>query len=75
MTVTNYADCVIVGAGIVGLVAGRSLHARGRSVLIVDKGRGVGGRLVTRGFEGGIFDYGAQFFTVRNPAFRHLVDE
>jgi len=64
-----------VSAGIAGLVAGRSLHARGRSVLIVDKGRGVGGRLATRGFEGGRFDYGAQFFTVRNPAFRPLVDE
>jgi hypothetical protein len=29
MTVTNHADCVIVGAGIAGLVAGRSLHTRG----------------------------------------------
>jgi renalase len=75
MTDTNHADCLIVGAGIAGLVAGRSLRGRGLSVLIVDKGRGVGGRLATRGFEGGRFDYGAQFFTVRNPAFRPLVDE
>ena len=75
MTLTNHADCVIVGAGIAGLVAGRSLHARGLSVLIVDKGRGVGGRLATQSFEGGRFDCGAQFFTIRNPAFRPLVDE
>jgi hypothetical protein len=75
MTITNHADCVIVGAGIAGLVAGRTLHARGISLVIVDKGRGVGGRLATRSFEGGRFDYGAQFFTVRNPAFRPLVDE
>jgi predicted NAD/FAD-dependent oxidoreductase len=75
MSFANHADCVIVGAGIAGLVAGRSLYARGRSVLIVDKGRDVGGRLATRGFAGGRFDYGAQFFTVRNSAFRPLVDE
>ena len=71
----HHADCVIVGAGIAGVVAGRSLHARGFSVLILDKGRGVGGRLATQSFAGGRFDYGAQFLTVRNPAFRRFVDE
>lgn len=75
MTLVNHADCVIVGAGMAGLAAGMSLNARGFSVLVVDKGRGVGGRLATRSFEGGRFDYGAQFFTVRNPAFRRLTDE
>lgn len=75
MTRVNHADCVIVGAGMAGLAAGMSLNARGFSVLVVDKGRGVGGRLATRRFDGGRFDYGAQFFTVRNPAFRRLADE
>ena len=75
MTLVNHADCVIVGAGMAGLAAAMSLNARGFSVLVVDKGRGVGGRLATRSFEGGRFDYGAQFFTVRNPAFRRLADE
>ena len=75
MTISRHADCLIVGAGIAGLVAARSLQSRGFSVLILDKGRGVGGRLATRSFEGGRFDYGAQFFTVRNPAFRNLVEE
>ena len=75
MTLVNHADCVIVGAGMAGLAAGMSLHARGFSVLIVDKGQGVGGRLATRSFDGGRFDYGAQFFTVREPAFRRLADE
>jgi renalase len=75
MTLYNYADCLIVGAGIAGLVAGCSLHSRGFSVLLLDKGRGVGGRLATRNFDGGRFDYGAQFFTARDPAFRGLVDQ
>lgn len=59
MTLYNYADCLIVGAGIAGLVAGGSLHSRGFSVLMLDKGRRVGGRLATRNFDGGRFDYGA----------------
>ena len=75
MTISHHADCLIVGAGIAGLVAARSLQNRGLRVLVLDKGRGVGGRLATRSFEGGRFDYGAQFFTVRNPAFRSLVEE
>lgn len=75
MTMFHHADCLIVGAGIAGLVAARSLQSRGFSVLVLDKARGVGGRLATRNFEGGRFDYGAQFFTVRNPAFRGLVEE
>ena len=61
MTIFHHADCLIVGAGIAGLVAARSLQSRGFSVLVLDKGRGVGGRLATRNFEGGRFDYGAQF--------------
>ena len=75
MTVSHYADCLIVGAGIAGLVAARSVQNRGFSVLVLDKGRCVGGRLATRNFEGGRFDYGAQFFTVSNPAFLGLVDQ
>ena len=35
----------------------------------------MGGRLATRNFAGGRFDYGAQFFTVRDPAFRRLADQ
>ena len=75
MTISHHADCLIVGAGIAGLVAARTLQNRDLRVLVLDKGRGVGGRLATRNFEGGRFDYGAQFFTVRNPAFRGLVEE
>lgn len=75
MTPINHTDCLIVGAGVAGLVAGAALQARGASVLILDKGRGVGGRLATKTFEGGRFDYGAQFFTVRNPTFRRLTEE
>lgn len=67
-------DVVIVGAGLAGLMAGRTLKAAGKSVLLIDKGRSVGGRMATRRVGSGLADHGAQFFTVRDPEFRKLVD-
>ena len=39
---------VVVGAGIAGLTAARSLVESGAGVIVVDKSRGVGGRMATR---------------------------
>jgi predicted NAD/FAD-dependent oxidoreductase len=66
--------CLVVGAGIAGLMAARSLQAAGRKVIVLDKGRGVGGRMATRRIEDGTFDHGAQFFTVRSSRFQRFVD-
>jgi predicted NAD/FAD-dependent oxidoreductase len=66
---------VIVGAGISGLVAARELRARDVEVEVVDKGRSPGGRLATRRIADATLDHGAQFFTVRTPAFQRRVDE
>lgn len=69
-------DTLIIGAGAAGLVAARELQADGRDrVLLVDKGRGVGGRMATRRKGDpdnltGRWDHGAQFITLRNPAMR-----
>ncbi|MBD3402899.1 NAD(P)-binding protein [candidate division GN15 bacterium] len=69
---------IVVGAGIAGLLAARALAAAGRDTLIIDKARGVGGRMATRWIdtpEGQArFDHGAQFFTVRTARFRAEVD-
>ena len=68
----DVVDVVVVGAGLAGLVAARHLDTA-HTVVVVDKGRGVGGRLATRRIGAAVFDHGAQFFTAREPAFRELV--
>lgn len=65
-------DVLIVGSGAAGLSAARELRASGRRVTVVDKGRVVGGRMATREFDGGRFDYGAQFFSLRDEAFARV---
>jgi renalase len=62
---------LVIGAGIAGLMAARRLRERGITVTVVDKGQGVGGRLATRRFGGGVFDHGAQFLTVESEDFRN----
>lgn len=66
-------DILIVGAGIAGLMAAKTLEQAGYRVLVVDKGRSVGGRLATRRIGPGRADHGAQFFTVRSAEFRSWV--
>jgi len=62
-------DVAIVGAGIAGLLAAEHLAAAGHRVVVLDKGRGIGGRMATRRLGDAVFDHGAQFFTVRGRAF------
>ena len=64
---------LIIGAGIAGLTAAQRLQSAGFGVRVVDKGRGVGGRMATRRVAEGVFDHGAQFFSVRDPRFRQFV--
>ena len=66
-------DVLIIGAGLAGLKAARDLQAAGRRVLVLDKGRGVGGRAATRRWDGVPVDHGAQFFTARSDEFRAQV--
>lgn len=64
-------DVVIVGAGVAGLAAARSLMAANRSVLVVEARERVGGRAVTDSTTFGFpFDLGAQWIEAgrSNPA-------
>jgi renalase len=67
----------IVGAGMAGLACAEDLTRLGHAVLLFDKGRGPGGRMATRRIQTSAgeayFDHGAQYFTVRDDAFRQQV--
>lgn len=67
-------DVVVLGAGISGLAAARALVDAGLGVRVVDKARGVGGRMATRRRGEATFDHGAQFFTTRSEEFTRLVE-
>ena len=64
----------IIGAGMAGLACAEALVRDGRVVVLFDKGRQPGGRMSTRTMATPVgvaaFDYGAQYVTARDPAFR-----
>lgn len=70
---------LVIGAGMTGIACARALHDAGRSVRVIDKGRGIGGRMATRRLEtraGNLsFDHGAQYISVHTPAFAALLGE
>jgi predicted NAD/FAD-dependent oxidoreductase len=68
-------DVLVLGAGISGLLCAKKLQDAGLKVRVVDKGRGVGGRMATRRQADARFDHGAQFFTVRDARFQEFVDQ
>ena len=64
----------IVGAGIAGLAAARTLQAAGFRPVVFDKGRRSGGRLATRQTrEGPVFDHGAQHISARGEGFGAVI--
>jgi len=63
---------VIIGAGLAGLAAARRLNHAGHEVLVLDKGRRIGGRISTRRAEGYLFNHGAQFVTARSAEFSEI---
>ncbi len=67
-------SCIVIGGGISGLLAADALQREGWDVTVLEKSRGVGGRMASRRVGRGTFDHGAQFFTVRDERFAGLVD-
>lgn len=65
---------VIIGAGIAGLTAARTLLQSGIEALVLEEAPNVGGRLKTLKTPEGVYDVGAQYFTVRRPEFRDIAE-
>ena len=66
---------IIIGAGMAGLSAAKVLVEKGHDVTILDKGRGVGGRMSTRTIENAKADHGAQYFSVKSAEFQALISD
>ena len=78
--VDSNSSCLIIGGGITGLTIATILQRHNIQATILDKGRGIGGRLATRRLKGaedteGVFDHGAQYFKVNTSQFQPWVDD
>ena len=72
---TETTDFLVVGAGLAGLAFAGDAAAQDATVRLLDKGRGVGGRVATRRLGDTIrADHGAQYFTARGERFKKIAD-
>ena len=58
-----------------GLSVANELVKNGHEVVVLDKGRGVGGRMSTRTIQEAKADHGAQYFSVKTPEFQELIKQ
>ncbi len=67
-------DVAVIGAGMAGLICANHLRLAGYSVVVVEKSRGVGGRVATRRVNGTRADHGARYLEPQGDAVQGLID-
>jgi renalase len=67
-------DIAIIGAGMAGLVCAQQLSQAGYSIVVVEKSRGLGGRLATRRLHGTWADHGACYLKPKGELFLRFVE-
>jgi monoamine oxidase len=68
-------DVLIIGAGMAGLVAARTLAEAGRRVLVLEAQHRIGGRILTRHIGGETLELGAEFIHGHSPELWALIEE
>ncbi|MGV0025392.1 NAD(P)/FAD-dependent oxidoreductase [Phormidesmis priestleyi] len=70
----THFEIAVVGAGMAGLTCAQQLHQAGYMVAVVEKSRGLGGRLATRRLEGTHADHGVCYLKPKDDRFKSLVN-
>lgn len=73
MTIDNTVDVAVIGAGLAGLVCAQQLKQAGYRVVVVEKSRGLGGRLATRRLHQTCADHGVRSLEVQGKLTQHLI--
>ena len=74
MSVPSSADVVVIGAGLAGLAAARTIQTSGHSVTVVEASDAVGGRVRTDNVDGFLLDRGFQVILTAYPELDTQVD-
>jgi len=67
-------NVIVVGAGLSGLIAARSLHRVGCRVTVLESKNSVGGRIQTDRVDGFLLDHGFQVYLTAYETARHELD-
>ncbi|HEY9632386.1 MAG TPA: FAD-dependent oxidoreductase [Coleofasciculaceae cyanobacterium] len=67
-------DVAIIGAGLAGLTCAQQLHQVGYQVVIIEKSRGVGGRVATRRLQDTRADHGVRYLEPQGKLLQQLID-
>jgi renalase len=67
-------DIAVIGAGMAGLTCAQQLAQAGYSVVVVEKSRGLGGRVATRRLHGTIADHGACYLKPKDEFLSGFVE-
>ncbi|NJO40466.1 MAG: FAD-dependent oxidoreductase [Cyanobacteria bacterium CRU_2_1] len=66
-------DVIVIGAGLTGLICAQQLQQAGYRVVVVEKSRGLGGRLATRRLQAGWADHGVRCLEVQGVLTQQVI--